>query len=214
MKTEQIRKSDNAIRIVIATNSEQILDAYAVRSVCFLDEKGIPARFLFDGNDFQATHVVVYSDSEPIGSARVRWFNNFIKIERTAVRKAHRSPRVLQRTACFIFEHAARKGYTKAITIAEPQYANLWVRLLGFREVAHRDPIFYLGDEQPYVELVKEFAAAPDAITPDTDPKVLLRVEGYWERPTILRDSHSHSVDRWARRICSRSSARTARYPI
>ena len=61
MSRQQLHKSDNTIRIVVATNSEQILDAYSVRSICFMEEKGIPARSIFDGNDFQATHIIVYS---------------------------------------------------------------------------------------------------------------------------------------------------------
>jgi hypothetical protein len=65
---------------------------------------------IFDGNDFQATHIVVYSGDEPIGSTRLRWFNNFVKMERTAVRKAYRNTRVLQRLGSCAVEHPARKG--------------------------------------------------------------------------------------------------------
>jgi hypothetical protein len=185
MDVKTPNKSDNSIRIVIATTNEQLLDAYAVRSICFMEEKGVPARFIFDGNDFQSTHIVVYSDDEPIGSARIRWFNNFIKIERTAVRRAYRNPRILVRTATFMFEHAARKGYSKAITLAEPQYANVWVRLLGFKAVAERPPVG-LGGGESYLELVKDFAEAKDRLTVESDPKILLRVEGYWDRPTAF----------------------------
>src|ERR1700722_2134600 len=122
MSRQQLHKSDNTIRIVVATNNEQLLDAYAVRSICFMEKKGVPARSIFDGNDFQATHIVVYANDEPIGASRVRWFNNFVKIERTAFRKAYRNPRILRQTATFIFEHAAKKGYSKALTLAQPQY--------------------------------------------------------------------------------------------
>jgi predicted GNAT family N-acyltransferase len=188
MSDRQLHKSDNALRIVIATSSEQLLDAYAVRSICFMEEKGVPARSIFDGNDFQATHIVVYSGDEPIGSLRLRWFSNFVKMERTAVRKAYRNTRVLHRLGAFAVEHAARKGYTKAITLAEAQYAKLWVRLFGWREVAQKSPTI-LGDGQEYVELVKEFEGAADPLTPDSDSKVLLRIEGYWDRPTALEQS-------------------------
>jgi len=153
-----------------------------------MEEKGVPARSIFDGNDFQATHIVVYSGEEPIGSTRLRWFNNFVKMERTAVRKAHRNTRVLQRMGAFAMEHAARKGYTKAITLAEARYANIWVRLFGWREVTEKPPTV-LGDGEKYIELVKEFASAADPLTPESDSKILLRVEGYWDRPTALENS-------------------------
>jgi hypothetical protein len=183
MVDHRIHRSDNSIRILIATNNEQLLDAYAVRSICFLEEKGIPARYLFDGNDFQATHIVIYANGEPIGSSRVRWFNNFVKIERTGFRKAYRNARILRQTASFIFDHAARKGYRKALTFAEPQYANLWVRLLGFKEVPNRTPTI-MGNGEQYIELMKEFDEPADVLTEFADPKVLMRVEGFWDRPS------------------------------
>jgi len=188
MNDRATHRTDNAIRVIVATNNEQLLDAYAVRSICFMEEKGIPARSIFDGNDFQATHIVVYSGDEPIGSLRLRWFNNFVKMERTAVRKAHRNTRVLQRIGAFAIEHAARKGYTKATTLAEIQYANVWVRLFGWRELAGKAPTI-LGNGEKYIELVKEFAPDAEPLTPESDSKLLLRVEGYWDRPTALETS-------------------------
>ena len=121
--------SNVVTRVTIVTDSEQLLHAYAVRSICFMEETGLTAQRAFDGNDFQATHIVVYAGDEPVGAARVRWFSGFAKIERTAFRKAWRNPRVLKQAAEFIFEHAARKGYSKVITLAKPQYAMVWMRL-------------------------------------------------------------------------------------
>lgn len=185
MSGPSAHKSDNMAKVVIVTNNEQLLHAYAVRSICFMEETGLPARRAFDGNDFQATHIVVYADDEPIGAARIRWFNGFAKIERTAFRKAYRNPRLLKQAAEFIFEHAARKGYSKALTLAKPQYAAVWIRLLGFRQVTHRPPTLS-GDGEPFLELVKDLSAAPDAISIDTDPNVLLRVEGAWHVPSAF----------------------------
>ena len=132
-----------------------------------------------------ATHIVVYSGDEPIAATRLRWFNNFVKMERTAVRKAFRNTRVLQRLGSFAVEHAARKGYTKAVTLAEAQYAKIWTRLFGWREVPQKPPTV-LGDGEQYIELIREFEGAADPLTPDSDSRILLRVEGYWDQPTAL----------------------------
>jgi hypothetical protein len=175
--------SNIVTRVTIVTDSEQLLHAYAVRSICFMEETGLTAHRAFDGNDFQATHVVVYAGDEPIGAARVRWFSGFAKIERTAFRKAWRNPRVLKQAAEFIFEHAARKGYSKVITLAKPQYAVVWMRLLGFRQVAGRPPSLS-GEGELFVELIKDLTPAEDAISIDTDPSVLFRVEGSWHVPS------------------------------
>ena len=180
-----VNLSDLATRVVVVTDNEQLMHAYAVRSICFMEETGLTAQRAFDGNDFQATHIVVYAADEPVGAARIRWFNGFAKIERTAFRKAWRNPRILKQAADFIFEHAARKGYTKAITLAKPQYAMVWIRLLGFREVPGRPPSLS-GDGEPFVELIKDLTPAEDAISIDTDPSVLFRVEGSWHVPSAF----------------------------
>jgi hypothetical protein len=186
-------KSDIVTRVTIVTDSEQLLHAYAVRSICFMEETGLTAHRAFDGNDFQATHVVVYAGDEPVGAARVRWFNGFAKIERTAFRKAWRNPRILKQAAEFIFEHAARKGYSKVITLAKPQYAMVWIRLLGFRQVPGRPPSLS-GEGEPFVELIKELAPAEDAISIDTDPSVLFRVEGSWHVASPFEAPRRHAM--------------------
>lgn len=185
MSESMIHKSDNAIRIAIVTNGEQLLDAQAVRSICFMEETGLPARRVFDGNDFQATHIVIYHDDEPIGSSRIRWFNGFAKIERTGFRKAYRNVRVLKQTADFIFDHVARKGYPRVITVAEPKYAAVWTRVLGFKQLNERPPTLS-GDGEPFLELVKELKVPSDAISIDTDAGVMFRVEGYWHVPSAF----------------------------
>ena len=116
----------NQIRTEVVTTYEQLLHAYAIRSICFIEEHGVKARQAFDGNDYQATHIVVYAGDEPIGALRIRWFKDFAKFERTAFREAYRNGHVLKAAAHFAFDHAARKGYDKVITHAQPKYARLW----------------------------------------------------------------------------------------
>lgn len=173
---------DNSIRIVVVTTTEQLLQAFAIRSICIFEEVGLTYEQAFDGNDFQATHVLVYAGDEPIGATRVRWFRDFAKIERTALRLAHRDPRTLRKVAAFIFAHVARKGYATLVTHAEPKYAQLWERLLGFERTSGRPEVRTEGHE-PYVELVKRLPPDASAVTLSSEPAVLFRVEGAWDRP-------------------------------
>lgn len=174
----------NQIRIEIVTKYEQLLHAYAVRSICFMEEHGVKARQTFDGNDYQATHVVVYSGEEPIGTLRIRWFREFAKFERTAFRKAYRNTHVLKAAADFSFDHVARKGYDKVITHAQTKYARLWRIVLGFKNAEGKKPVYFEGHEEPYIELVKHLTLPPNAISDDTDATILFRTEGYWDAPS------------------------------
>jgi hypothetical protein len=174
----------NQIRIEIVTKYEQLLHAYAIRSICFMEEHGVPARHEFDGNDYQATHVIAYAGDEPIGTLRIRWFKDFAKFERTSFRRAYRDMRTVKAVAEFSFDHVARKGFDKVITHAQPKFARLWRMSLGFKNAEGKKPIYFEGHEQPYIELVKELTPPPNAISERTDATVLFRIEGSWDAPS------------------------------
>ena len=178
------RHGHNLIRTEIVTTYEQLLHAYAIRAICFMEEHGVKANQTFDGNDYQATHVIVYADDDPIGTARIRWFKDFAKYERTSFRPAYRNIRVIKACAQFTFDHVARKGYDKVITHAKPKYARLWRTILGFRNAEGKDPVYFAGHDEPYIELVKDLTPPENAISNSTDATVLFRTEGFWDTPS------------------------------
>jgi hypothetical protein len=182
--TPALGRDHNLIRAEIVTTYEQLLHAYAVRSICFMEERGVKAKHEFDGNDYQATHVIVYSGDEPIGTLRIRWFKDFAKFERTSFRKAHRNVPVLKMSAQFAFDHVARKGFDKVITHAQPTYARLWRVLLGFKVAQGKPAVHFAGHGEPYIELVKELTVPANAISESTDSLVLFRTEGFWDVPS------------------------------
>lgn len=171
----------NSIHAEVVTTLEQLQHAYAIRAICFMEENDVDAGQAFDGNDLQATHIIIYAGTKPIGALRIRWFSNFAKIERTAFRKAYRNPRYLKIAAEYVFAHIARKGYSQVLTHANPLYARLWRVLLGFKEVEHKPNVHFGGHAEPYIELVKHLELPQDAITADTDATVLFRIEGQWD---------------------------------
>jgi hypothetical protein len=179
-----IAPNHNQIRTEIVTTHEQLLHAYAIRAICFMEEHGVPAQHEFDGNDYQATHVIVYSGDEPIGTLRIRWFKDFAKFERTAFRSAYRNTHTLKAAADFSFEHVARKGFDKVITHAQSKYARLWRMMLGFKNAEGKKPIYFDGHAEPYIELVKELTPPANAISVSTDSVVLFRTEGFWDAPS------------------------------
>jgi hypothetical protein len=174
----------NMIRCEIVTTYEQLLHAYAIRAICFMEEHGVKAQQTFDGNDYQATHVIVYAGEEPIGTLRIRWFKDFAKFERTSFRKAYRNIEVLKSSAQFAFDHVARKGFDKVITHAQPKYARLWRVILGFKKAPGKPVLHFEGHEEPYIELFKELALPENAISEKTDASILFRIEGFWDSPS------------------------------
>jgi hypothetical protein len=171
------QSGSNSVRAEIVQNYEQLLHTYAVRAIAFMEDTGLAASQTFDGNDFQATHIIVYNGDEPIGTMRIRWFNGFAKMERTGFRKEYRNINNIRLICSFAFEHIARK----------PVYARLWRKMIGFKETG-RDPMIFKGHEEPYIELVYELSVPENAITPVTDPNTLFRIEGRWDVPTMYEE--------------------------
>jgi hypothetical protein len=180
-------RSDNDIHMQVVTSAEQFMHAIAIRAICFMEDTGLTADQAIDGNDYQATHILAYAKQEPIGATRIRWFRDFAKIERTAFRPAYRSARILKACSYFIFDHVAKKGYEKLVTHAEPKYARVWEMVLGFERTEGRPPVVTEGHE-PYVEMVKRLSPPADAISLQTDPKVLFRIEGQWDKPSAFEN--------------------------
>ena len=61
------------------------MQCFALRAAVFMGEQACPYGEEFDGNDYAATHIIMYVDGEPAGSMRLRWFQSFCKFERCVV---------------------------------------------------------------------------------------------------------------------------------
>ena len=172
----------NSLQVQIVTTMEQLIQVFALRSICFMDEAGLPFDHAFDANDLQATHVVAYDGTEPVGAMRIRWFKDFAKLERTAFRKTHRGIANVKTISNFAFRHIARKGYSRVITHASPIFARLWRTHFGFTQDREKSPVVY--HDEKYVELVKMLEVPANAIIQETDIAILFRPEGAWDNPT------------------------------
>ncbi len=174
-----------AIAVTVARTVDEIMQAMAIRSVVYMGEQVCPYDEEFDGNDFAgATHLIARIGREPAGVVRIRWFCDFAKLERFAIRREFRGgavPRALLDAACDL---AAKKGYRRIMGHTQVRLAPVLKRL-GRVRVRSERPSFSFSDHE-YVETVRDLEPPPDAINIDSDPMVLLRPEGAWDKPGIL----------------------------
>jgi len=184
MEQPAVSRNHNLVRTEVVTTYEQLLHAFAIRAICFMEEHGVTAQQTFDGNDYQATHFVTYEAQEPIGTVRVRWFRDFAKFERASFRPAWRNIHVIRNSANFVFDHVARKGFDKVITHAQPKYARFWRAMLGFKTMDGKPPLQFEGHGEPYIELVKQLSIPSNAISERTESTILFRTEGFWDIPS------------------------------
>lgn len=169
----------------VARSLEDLMQVQAVRTLVYMGDQACPYEEEFDGNDFAgATHLLLTCGREPVGAVRLRWFGEFAKMERLAVRREHRGGPGLLMLSRAAFDLAARKGYRRLMGHAQVRGEAFWKRYFNGRPRAGR-PRFNFS-QYDYVEMEFDLAPRADAIGLDTDPFVLLRPEGDWDRPGVL----------------------------
>ncbi|HVN01756.1 MAG TPA: GNAT family N-acetyltransferase [Caulobacteraceae bacterium] len=173
------------VTVSVAHTLDEVMQAIAIRSMVYMGEQLCPYEEEIDGNDFAgATHLIARVGREPVGVVRMRWFCDFAKLERFTVVPAYRGgsvPRVLLDAA---FELAAQKGYKKVMGHTQKRLAPVLMRY-GRVKVRKDRPAFVFSDHE-YVETVRDLEPPKDAVTIDSDPMVLLRPEGAWNKPGVL----------------------------
>jgi predicted GNAT family N-acyltransferase len=168
----------------VARTMEDLMQVMMIRSLVYIGEQKCPYEEEYDGNDFcGATHLILRRDREPIGTLRIRWFADFAKLERVAVRSEYRGTRATLELVREAFRIAERKGYTKILGHAQARLVPFWARHFKFKQ--RENGGFHFSDHE-YVEMVIELQPKDDALSIDSDPMVLVRPEGKWDEPGVL----------------------------
>jgi len=183
------------IGVTLARDFEDLLRVASIRAAVYIGEQECPYEEEFDGNDLAATHLLGYVGHEPAGCLRVRYFADFAKIERLAIRAEFRKTRTAFQLVRAGFQLCRRKGYTRIYGHSQKRLVNFWSRF-GFR-VMEGGRNFTFSDFD-YVEIVADVERDPDAITigAGTDPFKIIRPEGRWDKPGILENSSLRPVTR------------------
>jgi len=167
----------------VSRTIEDVMKVFSIRAATYMNEQSCPYDEEFDGNDFCAAHILGEIDGEPAGCIRVRFFGDFVKIERLAVRPEFRSSTLAFRLVRAALDYCRAKGFRKAYGHARHDLVNFWARF-GFRAVPGR-PSFEFSDVT-YVEMEADVAPSNDVIAIGRSPFELIRPEGLWDQPGPL----------------------------
>lgn len=176
---------DAELEVVVCRTLPDIMQAMAVRSLVYMGEQACPYDEEYDGNDFAGTtHLVLRRNGEPIGTLRVRWFAEFAKVERVAVRSEFRGGRATLMLILAAKRLAEKKNYRQILGYGQVRLIPFWEQYFNARIREGREGFVF--SDHDYVEMVVEGAPPPDALTLDSDPLVLLRPEGDWDETGVL----------------------------
>jgi predicted GNAT family N-acyltransferase len=169
--------------VTIARSFEDMAKIVSIRSAVYIAEQDCPYEEEYDGNDFSATHLIGYAGDEPAGCLRIRYFAEFAKIERLAVRHEFRQSRLAFQLARAGIALCQAKGYRRLYGHAKKDLLAFWQRF-GFRAMeGGREFVF---SDHDYVEIAMETVPAAGAVTLGQGPYVTIRPEGRWHVPGVL----------------------------
>lgn len=176
---------DGRLEVVVCRALPELMQAMAVRALVYLGEQACPYEEEYDGNDFAgATHLLLRRDEEPIGTLRIRWFAEFAKVERVAVRREFRKGRATLMLIQAAKRLAEKKNYRQILGYGQVRLIPFWEQYFNARVREGREGFVF--SDHDYVEMVVEGAPPPDALTLDSDPMMLMRPEGAWDEPGAL----------------------------
>jgi predicted GNAT family N-acyltransferase len=179
--------------VTMARSLEDIARVMAIRSAVYISEQECPYEEEFDGNDFCATHLIGYVGNEPVATLRLRFFADFAKLERVAVRHEFRNSRIAFELVKAATEFSRQKGYRRLYGHARKSLQKFWTRL-GFRPFEGGAELVFSGHD--YVEMLLEMDRHPEAIAIGANPYLIIRPEGRWHEPSLLERSASRPLSR------------------
>jgi predicted GNAT family N-acyltransferase len=179
------------VTVEVVRSMDEMARVIAIRGAIYMAEQRCPFDEEFDGNDFSATHLICHRDGEPVGCMRIRYFADFAKLERLAVRNESRNAGLAGKIEETAIELCRKKGYRVLYAHSQTRLLEFWEQR-GFRRMpGTREFVFSDFD---YVEVKLETEKHPQSITLDDDPYVLIRPEGRWDTPGILEKSMSRGI--------------------
>jgi len=180
------RQDKSELTVTLARSLDDMMRVMTIRSAVYMAEQECPYDEEFDGNDFSATHLIGYVGNEPAACLRIRYFADFVKMERLAVRHEFRKTRLAFKMVRAGIELCRAKGYRKIYGHSQKRLLNFWSRF-GFRPFdGSKEFVFSDFD---YVEVSLDMMPHPQPISIGVDPYIMIRPEGRWHVPGILERS-------------------------
>ena len=103
----------------IVTTPEDLQKAFAVRAIVFIEEQKVSYEEEIDGYDNSSVHFLATIDNEPVAVARLRLFEDCVKIGRLAVRKDYRGKAIGKGLFSFVLDYIIKMEYKKIMIHAQ-----------------------------------------------------------------------------------------------
>lgn len=105
----------------------------SIRHNVFIEGQNIPLFIEQDGKDSASDHFLLFVDNEPVGTGRVRYFENFAKIERIAILDQYRGYKLGHTLMGAIIENIQKNASIEKAILGSQVHAIPFYSKLGFK---------------------------------------------------------------------------------
>ncbi|OEH92350.1 GNAT family N-acetyltransferase [Bacillus solimangrovi] len=136
------------------TTETELQKALQIREEVFVNEQGVPLEDEYDKFDdlnAPAEHVIVYHNSSPVGTGRIRYVEGVGKLERICILKPYRSMGI-GKVIINALEEIAKEKEIPRVKLHGQTQAEGFYHKLGFETSSEE----FMEDGIPHVLMVKE----------------------------------------------------------
>lgn len=144
-------RKGKSVNIIVAETDQEMDDAYHVRMKVFVEEQKVPPEEEIDEHEKTSIHFIGYEAGKPAAASRLRFTDEYGKLERICVLKEHRGKHYGQQIIKAMEEKVIAKGYKKAKLNAQT-HAEGFYGHLGYHTVSGE----FMDAGIPHVTMIKE----------------------------------------------------------
>ncbi len=139
------------MNIKIVETKEEKGQAFHVRTTVFVDEQKVSMEEEIDQYEDEAIHFIGYEDGKAIAASRLRWVDDYGKLERICILKQYRGKSYGTEMIQAMETVIAKNGYTKTKLNAQTRAVDFYKRL-GYKVISGE----FLDAGIPHVTMTKQ----------------------------------------------------------
>ena len=122
------------IDIKFTQNDREMLSCLSLRRTVFIEEQNVPENEEVDGDDPNCDHILLTISDDPVGAARLKYYDNFVKVQRVCVLKNYRGQGIGSNIINFIIKHIEKNDIRNSVRLGSQIHALEFYKGLGFVE--------------------------------------------------------------------------------
>lgn len=138
------------LKVKFVENSQELEQVINIRKTVFIGEQKVPVEIEIDGLDPKSEHVIAKLSDETVGCGRIRFINNYAKLERIAVLKEQRGKGYGKKITNFLIKYAKEKN-VKEIKLHSQINVVGFYKKLGFKTRGEK----FLEADIEHIEMYK-----------------------------------------------------------